>query len=518
MNTREEKYLVQAVGTVTKWSADASTNQISRMIILKSLAASLAQSSGNKQALKKAIDTTAITMVLGKSIAATVLRCGMQVKLADSGRVVTTHMLSLLTAFEAAHVAEAREQIRHDLSGNIVQLQQIGDDLLAKGFHIGWRWRSFMADVFGAQDTKKQPAVKFSGLFTDGVTESYQGLSTFTDDREILRGYLTAVTRGQTDEFKLTYLRSLVAELGKSETATALLIAIRAVALDISGTSNLKTLCGVHVLINIAESTAVTDTDGQFDLSVAHGKLQEALVKSTSAGEFVILAQTMVEIVNEKGKAMGQWNIDSTLEAVSVICSRRSKIALTVTTPATYAWLCRLVDTIVKRHRLRLEGHMHLLVAALQSLLRSLIHGHSLSAGRDANKSARWAEHAKLFSRLLEVVCEPTAASVASRPHKKQTGAGAGAPGRLSSSTEAARHSVGMDMYLVLMAYVRLLSAQSVGRAVREALEPGLVFSVLGVTPEGTRLAMNDALDESGRAIFKDMFTRWRTFGVWKGV
>ncbi len=223
-----------------------------------------------------------------------------------------------------------------------------------------------------------------------------------------------------------------------------------------------------------------------------------------SATEFRIMAQIIAMLLDERSSAMGQWNIEVTLGAVTAVCRDEAEDNGTKSSATTYLWLCRLVEVIIKRQRLRLEGHFHLLIMTLQSLLSCLVcqpwgtQGSSKGTGRK--------EQAKRFSRLLELVCEPSVASVM-RTQKNS----------LNSATDAAKRSASQHMYLVLMAYIKLQLENDIPQGVKDALEPGM-FSIIGITSDECRHLMNDALDPSGRAIFKEIYRRWERFGKWKGV
>lgn len=72
-------------------------------------------------------------------------------------------------------------------------------------------------------------------------------------------------------------------------------------------------------------------------------------------------------------------------------------------------------------------------------------------------------------------------------------------------------------MYLVLIAYVKLQLEHAVPRVAREALQPGM-YSILDITTQEGRRILNEAVDGSGRAIFKDMYRRYVRFGKWSGI
>lgn len=235
--------------------------------------------------------------------------------------------------------------------------------------------------------------------------------------------------------------------------------------------------------------------------------LTSRLPKSRKWAEFSVIAKT-IEMVLEK-KPMKQWNIEATLSTVSTICSVGPTMTEDPhTSTKAYPWLCSLVEVIIKRHRHRLEGHFHLLITALQSLLRLLIiPWPQTTAASPANPSSDEQAQAARFSRLLTLTCEPSVASVTRGQ----------APGALDSAPDAAKKSAAQHMYLVLVLYVKLQLERAVPRAVRAALDPG-VYSVLDITtPEGRRV-INEAVDASGRAIFRDMYKQYVRFGKWNGV
>lgn len=197
---------------------------------------------------------------------------------------------------------------------------------------------------------------------------------------------------------------------------------------------------------------------------------------------------------------MSQWNIDSLLACVSVAAASGQEGQSTI----PYIWLCKLVEVTIKKRRLRLEDHYHVLLNAIQSLLRSLV-----IEQRTANSIDGLSQESKAhaFSRLITLICEPTAGAVA-RSQQNST---------LDSAVDAAKRTAGRHMYLVLMQYVKLQLETDVSRGLREALEPAM-NSIFDVTPPEGRKLLNDAMDGSGRAILREMFKRYTRFGKWTGV
>lgn len=247
----------------------------------------------------------------------------------------------------------------------------------------------------------------------------------------------------------------------------------------------------------------------RIDLAEIHSVLANRLMRASSSAEFSLISQTMHTLLDKKASSMKQWNTEVTLGTVSTISALGSAVAEDVeTSPKTYQSLCRLVEVIIKRHRVRLEGHFHILTTALQSLLRLLIiPSPRTTPSSSTNSLDLRGGQAKLFARLLTLVCEPSVASVTRGQQL----------GLLDSATDAAKRSAGQHMYMVLMSYIKLQLEHAVPHVVREALQPG-VYSILNITTQEERRILNEAVDGSGRAIFREMYRRYVKFGKWSGV
>lgn len=243
-----------------------------------------------------------------------------------------------------------------------------------------------------------------------------------------------------------------------------------------------------------------TDLHGKsegVDLSAAHSELTLSLLKKSLNTAYI--CQTIQTLLEKKPQAMGQWNIEVTLSTVNDLASARPTNGPTV----SFTWLCKLIGTIIKKHRLRLEGHHHLLLATVQALLNNLIIHQPKSIGDGTTQESM----ARLYGRLITFICEPTAGAVSRSQHQNA----------LDSATDAAKRSAGWHVYMVLMQYVKLQLEADVPREVREALEPAM-NSIFDVTPPEVRKILNDAMDASGRAILREMFKRYAKFGKWSGV
>jgi hypothetical protein len=264
-------------------------------------------------------------------------------------------------------------------------------------------------------------------------------------------------------------------------------------------------------------NSASTTIEGGLDLAKIHAQLTSHLSQTESLPHFKQISEIMLLLLDKHAHAMSQFNVEATLASVVEVCSARGpKIQGPKAAGEIFAALFKLVALIIKRHRLRLSGHFHILLATLRALLNIVLADPTISAS--SHRSAKphlplWLHtrlqprHAERFARLLTLVCEPSAASVARSRSRSE----------LDSATDAAKRVAGQYMYLILEVYVKLQLEVGVSREMRKALEVG-IYSVLGITSEGCRRVLNESLDAGGRALFKVLFAEYRKSGKWKGV
>ncbi|KAI0123891.1 Urb2/Npa2 family-domain-containing protein [Xylariales sp. AK1849] len=252
-----------------------------------------------------------------------------------------------------------------------------------------------------------------------------------------------------------------------------------------------------------------------FDLATLQVELAELLTEATSLEQFINIAQILLLLLQKHVNSMTQVNIEATLSIIVAVCSAEGPKIRGVAVPGKiFHILYQLVAAIIKRHRLRLEGHNHLLVTAIQAMLRVLLADPSSPQSKHFTSFSHppWLDsrlkvrHATEFTRLLTLICEPSAASVAR-----------GKNNILNSATDTAKRSAGQHMFRVLMLYIKLQLEGDVSKEFRTALEPG-VYSVLSITPENGKEIMNESMDASGRAIFRRMYGDYMKFGKWGGI
>ncbi|KAK3401129.1 Urb2/Npa2 family-domain-containing protein [Sordaria brevicollis] len=427
-------------------------------------------------------------------------------------------LVPLLLALEATNALEPKT-VKKKFSSAVDTLLKASNWLLEHGYRAGWEVRTFIAKHFREElgaplkiVTDAQPAGDDSE--EEGHDTEKPGSVAAAFEKLSVLEYVDVVVNSVDEDTKLGYLKELLIEAGETSDASSRLLIVERLIQHIS---------------NTRRDADASQGQQQFDLAQAHTLLCNRLSHATSSpAQFIQIAKIVHLLLDKKGQCMTQWNIDSTLSAVSAIASDLSSTSMLTTTPKTYESLCHLVEIVIKRHRKRLDGHFHLLIPALQSLLRRLISSASSTSTQPSFLSDQTKEHhAKLLSRLLTLITEPTVASVSSRSstaNKDQKDQEHPNHDRdqkhqpLDSEKDKAKRYAGQHMYLVLMAYVKLQLEFVVPLVVREQLETGM-FSIVDITPhEGELRIMNDGMDPSGRVIFREMYKRWERFGKWSGV
>ncbi|KAM3457428.1 hypothetical protein MY3296_001170 [Beauveria thailandica] len=297
---------------------------------------------------------------------------------------------------------------------------------------------------------------------------------------QLLRDFASSITKSLRVQEKMAYLRDLID------------------AMRVGCFTDGQTLAIQEVVSQIIASPEYTGKFDGYDLAAAYSEIVTVLSKASAPGN-VHLCRTLYSLLERRPQAVSQWDVEATLSTICDLSPARESEE----TRLPYIWLCRLTDVIIKKHRLRIEGHYHLLLVVLETLLDRLVI-HELA---DGEWSASQETKAHAYARLITLVCEPTAGAVSRTQHQSS----------LDSATDAAKRSAGRHMYLILMQYVKLQLTENVSRPIREALEPAM-NSIFDITPPEGRKILNDAMDASGRAILREMFKRYVKFGKWSGV
>jgi nucleolar pre-ribosomal-associated protein 2 len=361
-------------------------------------------------------------------------------------------------------------------------VMETADMLCQHGLSTGWRIKALLVARF--------PDL---GSIKSGITVWSSSLPTSSDQG----GNLTSRSFGTYCDF-VSYIDAVIGHLRAEEA----LRNIQALLKQTDGVDdNLDVrMTAVHRLIETLPATKEL-RNNDFGLATAHALLCREL-RPRSTIQFISVAQCLQLLLELHPNSMNQSAIEMTLMAVSRTASGRTAESsiLFESSAKVYTGLCRLTEILLRRHRMRLNGHFHLLVHALQALLQRLLKGPEKGA------LPRQEKHAEQFARLVTLVCEPMAGTLARSGTRV-----------LDSVTDKAKRAAGQYMYLVLLLYVKLLLERTVPRSVTQALQPG-VYAILDITPPEVRKIASEALDTNGRVIFKELYKDYQKFGRWGGV
>ncbi|KAI0402897.1 Urb2/Npa2 family-domain-containing protein [Xylaria palmicola] len=494
-NTNEfiQAYLVSASKYAKSLKPGKHSAECTPILLLKSLTAMISSPrSSNKSFVDLGIDPK----IYGQKLAKLVERALND--FASAGSETSKASLTdeqhrlILTSLDAAQAidGDATSQMKIELSGDaLTRLERATDTMVLRDPAIVWKLRSFLIK----QSPDRHTTESFCAILDEGSDE-------INDEMiyELVDAYVQKKSQSVRDQ--------LLSELLGSDKLIGGCIGPLLAA---------RRLLELHHGPNAADESA--NKPGGLDLAKVYDHFTSALTRTGSFLHFKQITEIMLYLLDKHANSITQYNIEATLASVVEVCSARgpniqgSKVAGEI-----FAALFKLVALIIRRRRLRLTGHFHLLLATLRALLTVLLSdpGSSISSRRSTPpRHPPWLlarlqpRHAERFARLLTLVCEPSAASVARARTRSE----------LDSAAAVAKRAAGQYMYLVLEVYVKLQLEVEVPREMRRALEIG-IFSVLDITSEGCRKVLNESLDASGRAVFRALFAEYRKFGKWKGV
>ncbi|KID86573.1 Nucleolar 27S pre-rRNA processing protein [Metarhizium guizhouense ARSEF 977] len=474
IDERSTKYFREAttfVSNCEKQADGSSDNKLDlpalHMTLLKSLGTELTQSVNTRSNTEFAPLLTTTRKALSKCITKVIKFCVSEKKVLERSSLPVD--MSIMAAVDAAAATEFSD--KNDLkSSSIRKLEKRTKQAMQDGDLRAWKIQTFLRAYLSDKLEVSHPTT-----FDDLKNLPHRM-------REVvLRELVESVSANMDGLSKLAYLRELLGELKGGCNTDGQFLAIEYLANQIIESSDFQ-----------------LQTDDGFNIGMVHSDLTSLLLRKPSNSN--IICRILRALLEKRPQLMSQWNIEITLSTVSDLASDRNADESTT----SYPWLCKLVEVIIKKHRLRLEGHFHLLLSTLQALLQNLIKSQQHPTTTDnLTQEAK----AQLYARLITLICEPTAGAVSrSQLHSS-----------LDSATDAAKRSVGRHMYLILVHYVKLQLETSVSTEVRDALEQAM-NSIFDITPPEGRKILNDTMDSSGRAILREMFKRYVKFGKWSGV
>lgn len=478
VDERSIKYFQEAstfVANCEKQSIDAKPDHSGLpafyMTLLRCLATELSQSTSvrsNKDLVSLLMQTQ---QVVSKCVVNVITSCITGKKWLDSHDLRLD--MIILAATDAASAVSERFGLTELKSSFIRKLEKHTREAMQSGDIRAWKIHIFLRKYFSNAVEVPRPSS------FDDLKKVPHGLR-----EALLRELVESATENMDAASKLGYLRRLVHGFKNGCDTDGQLLAIEHVAGQL--------ISSTDFLLSTAEG---------FSLGTVHSELTSLLLKRPSYPH--IICRILRTLLGRRPQCMGQWNIEITLSTMSDLACLDDDGE----TVPSYSWLCKLVEVIIKKHRIRLEGHFHLLLSTMQILLRSLVTRQSSPSSGPPKEAATQEAHAHLYAKLVALICEPTAGAVSrSQLH-----------GSLDSAADAAKRSAGRHMYLLLVQYVKLQLESNVSTQVREALEPAM-YSIFDITPPEGRKILNDAMDASGRAILKEMFKRYVKFGKWSGI
>ncbi len=205
-----------------------------------------------------------------------------------------------------------------------------------------------------------------------------------------------------------------------------------------------------------------------------------------------------------KPRTISQWHIDNLLSTIATKASYLETQIKEKHSAMLYIGLCRLVGTVFAIHRMKTGGRYHLVVHALQSLLRCLFIPYTATDSPLESQSAFAETHASAYARLLTTLSDPTVSSVSRSNSRSRL--------ELNDETKKARSIAGQHLPYLIMEYCNSQLKGRLAPRMKAALDPGLHSVLTVMTPEIMR-TMNAALDESGRAVWKALYEDWRRVG-----
>ncbi|KAI1742129.1 hypothetical protein F4680DRAFT_412981 [Xylaria scruposa] len=493
-NTNEltKSYLLNAAQYAKDIKLGKGSVACTQIILLKSFVAAFRDHKSSYESLQQlGIDPNEFSQKLAKLIERTLSDFASDGNGSAVSSLTDERLRVLSVILDAVQIIshDATPQIQIQLSGDtLTRLERIGDTTMLGNPATMWKLRSFLIK----QSPDRHTTQSFSAILDEDVA----GVE------EEIYGFVDAYVQGKGRSIQYQLLDELMASDKLTQGSIGSLLAARRL-LELYQGPNVD-----HKSVNTQET---------LDLAKVYEHFISHLSRTESLPHFKLISEIIIFLLDKHANATTQYNIESTLTTVVEVCSARGpKIQGSKAAGEIFATLFKLVSLIIKRHRLRLNGHFHILLKTLRVLLTVLLADPSPTLSRRQSARSRhppWLtarlqpRHAERFARLLTLVCEPSAASVARSRSRSE----------LDSATDVAKRAAGQYMYLVLETYIKLQLEVEVSLEMRKALEVG-VFSVLDITSEGCRKVLNESLDASGRAVFRTLFAEYRKFGKWKGV
>lgn len=229
--------------------------------------------------------------------------------------------------------------------------------------------------------------------------------------------------------------------------------------------------------------------------------------RRTDFSECMLSMQCVNVLFNHHPRVISQWHVDELLAAISIKASKLNTQE-DEDSGRLYIGLCRLFAVLLATHRAKIGGRYHLVVLALQALLRCLFIPYKNDEAGESEGSVLGESHAAAYGRILSMICDPTVSSVTGWRKRSRL--------ELNDETKKARSIAGQHLAYVMMEFCGCQLRGHLGSGMRAALKAGL-YAVLRVIEPDMMRTMNAAMDSSSRSVFKALYDEYRKGGKWKG-
>ena len=214
-----------------------------------------------------------------------------------------------------------------------------------------------------------------------------------------------------------------------------------------------------------------------------------------------------------QGRVITQYHIDSLMSTIAVKSLNLARQDDQFEAGSVYLGLCRLFKTTLVMHRQRLGGRYHLIIRALQCLLRCLFIPYEALQSSQASVEEEMADagygeaHAAAYAGLLTTLCDPTVSAVGrSRQTLRQ---------ELNDETQKARSIAGQHLQYVVEEFCICQLEGRLLPQMRTVLSLGL-WAIFDVMSQGVMRNLNAAMGSASRSVFKALYDEYRRSGQWR--
>ncbi|KAK5087104.1 hypothetical protein LTR05_004275 [Lithohypha guttulata] len=270
--------------------------------------------------------------------------------------------------------------------------------------------------------------------------------------------------------------------------------------------------------------------------------LQSAL-NETSLTALLLRLDVSKLLYEQHGDIVNQNVIDCTLSSITLLASSASKAVLTSNSHDPrpnhiYDRLCTILFVLLTRYRKRLTGRYDLLVPGLQNMLKCLFYPPTrnqlnmtpstyptkaaflnslpqwLNPGSRTSNLTLPPSSAASYSRVLQTLCDPSASTARRTVRRRHDPSIAQTNLNLTDETRILRRQVSQHTQYLLQTYCQAMLDGYIALEAKDKLMPGL-YAVIEATDIEVLRGVNAGMNESQRAIWKDLYADWRRYGRW---